>query len=348
MCDAVENLWTDVNKGVEQLARPVAQVASVIPGPWQPFAQGALAVDAARHGNIVGAGLNALGAYGSSGLGAASSVPSLDSPFGTSMLPADQLPSIMGEGATDFSSGWGDLVGSASASAPSLGSLSDIGSWANPTDGGGFYPTQPDYSGTGTTPYNADAYSASPTPSYGDPSTYGKAPGMFQAGGGMTTPDALPPSSNDFSLGGLFDKVKGGIEKLNQPLYKGGMSGMKAAGGLYDMWAKNQMANQMQNTYNQNQAATNGMGLPGTPEYEAMRQTLARQDARAGRNSQYGPRAVDLAARMAELRSKASGAQQSNQNTLQQSILANRYGGLNSLFAFGSQPAAKAAVLGGR
>lgn len=48
--------------------------------------------------------------------------------------------------------------------------------------------------------------------------------------------------------------------------------------------------------------AYNNMYAPGSPEYNQMQQTIARQDAQAGRNSQYGPRAESLAAKIAGIK----------------------------------------------
>lgn len=73
------------------------------------------------------------------------------------------------------------------------------------------------------------------------------------------------------------------------------------------------LANQQNNLAQQNinaQKATqdtlmnayNTMYAPGSPEYNQMQQTIARQDAQAGRNSQYGPRAESLAAKIAGIK----------------------------------------------
>jgi len=44
-----------VQKAAGKVLRPVAQVAAVIPGPWQVPALAAMAVDNAVNGNILGA-----------------------------------------------------------------------------------------------------------------------------------------------------------------------------------------------------------------------------------------------------------------------------------------------------
>lgn len=55
---------------------------------------------------------------------------------------------------------------------------------------------------------------------------------------------------------------------------------------------------------------------PGTPEYEAMMEAMARKDAAAGRNSQYGARAVDLATQSQLARSQMMAEQSSYLNNL--------------------------------
>jgi hypothetical protein len=47
-----------------------------------------------------------------------------------------------------------------------------------------------------------------------------------------------------------------------------------------------------------------GMYKPGSPEYNALWDEMSRKDAAAGRNSQYGPRSVDLAARLTDIKGR--------------------------------------------
>lgn len=56
-----------IQKAVGAVARPVAQIASVIPGPWQVPALAATAVDNAVNGNVLGAIAAGVGAYGAGG-----------------------------------------------------------------------------------------------------------------------------------------------------------------------------------------------------------------------------------------------------------------------------------------
>jgi hypothetical protein len=47
---------------------------------------------------------------------------------------------------------------------------------------------------------------------------------------------------------------------------------------------------------------TDNLYKPGTPEYNQLWDEMSRKDAAAGRNSQYGPRSVDLAAKIAQIK----------------------------------------------
>ena len=111
------------------------------------------------------------------------------------------------------------------------------------------------------------------------------------------------------------------------------MAPVQLASGLYDMYAKNQMAGAQRDQYNQMNARVNNMYAPGSPEYNLMKQEMERKDAAAGRNSQYGTRATELAGKIAGLKTNALLQAQTGQNALFQSSMNNRYSGLNSLFA---------------
>ena len=138
------------------------------------------------------------------------------------------------------------------------------------------------------------------------------------------------------TLGGMF---KSGWDAINKPLWEAGpsarqgFSGVQLAGGLYDMYAKNQMANAQRQHLNQ----INGMYAPGSPEYNLMMQQIARKDAAAGRNSQYGVRAQNLAGIIAD--KKAQMLNSAGYSNTLNSQLANRYGGLNSMFALAGKQA---------
>mgnify|MGYP000411475848 CR=1 FL=1 len=144
------------------------------------------------------------------------------------------------------------------------------------------------------------------------------------------------------TLGGMFQK---GWNAVNSPLWSGGpsarqgLSGMQLAGNLYSMYAKNQMAKAQQNQANQVQNQINqinSMYAPGSPEYNRMMNEIARKDAAAGRNSQYGVRAQNLAGIIAQQKaSMMPGITNLTSQTqaLQSAANKDRYGALASLFA---------------
>lgn len=159
-----------------------------------------------------------------------------------------------------------------------------------------------------------------------------------------------------FALGApVVDLAGTAVPGLNNPMGAGDISfgqglkdlfgayatpknAMRVGSSLYDMYAKNKMANAQQGYLNQ----MSNMYAPGSPEARLMEQKIARKDAAAGRNSQYGVRAQNLAAMLAAERAKVMGSP--GYSNVLNSQLANRYGGLNSMFA---QLGRQAAMSGG-
>lgn len=92
-----------------------------------------------------------------------------------------------------------------------------------------------------------------------------------------------------FDLGSLFGGGGGG----------GGMGGLlNLIGGGIDAHQQGKAADGMKNYINGNLDYIKGLYAPGSPEHNLMKQEMERKDAAAGRNSQYGPRATDLAAKI--------------------------------------------------
>jgi hypothetical protein len=114
---------------------------------------------------------------------------------------------------------------------------------------------------------------------------------------------------------------------------------MYAAGSLYDMYAKNKMGAAQRGMYAQNRSDIMNTYAPGSPEYNLLQQQMARADAKAGRNSQVGIRANDLAGTIAKLRMGALGNLQSGQNQLGNQALGNQYGMLNTPLALAAYSA---------
>jgi hypothetical protein len=129
----------------------------------------------------------------------------------------------------------------------------------------------------------------------------------------------------------LSDILKGYGSSALTTMGNNKLATARIGAGLYDMYAKNQMAKKQQQQLDQNRSDITNMYAAGSPELKALQQEMARKDAAAGRNSQYGTRATDLAGIIAKYKTNALSGMQQNQNTLMNQQLANRYGGLNSL-----------------
>ena len=147
----------------------------------------------------------------------------------------------------------------------------------------------------------------------------------YFAGAGPTAASTSP-----FSLSNLMNNPMGAVKSAYDTVSKNPIPSMYAAGSLYDMYAKNKMAEAQKGMYNQNRADIMNTYAPGSPEYNQLAQQMARKDAAAGRNSQYGTRANDLAATIAKLRMGALGNLQQGQNALGNQALSNQYGMFNT------------------
>jgi len=152
----------------------------------------------------------------------------------------------------------------------------------------------------------------------------------------------------------------------NQTYNQPGQSTIGAIGeGIGSLLLGNQVAQGAAQTRagTQQQIETlSGMYGPNSPYAQNLRQALARKDAAAGRNSQYGPREVDLQARLAGLQGANAATignlqtQQQNANMQEQQVraqqlshlfnIANKTGAtdwagkqLGGMFDMGEQPA---------
>jgi hypothetical protein len=136
-----------------------------------------------------------------------------------------------------------------------------------------------------------------------------------------------------FSLSDLGNSALGGVKSVGNWAMKNPIPAMYAGGSLYDMYAKNKMAKKQEGIYNQNRADIMNAYAPGSAEYNQMAQAMARKDAAAGRNSQYGTRANDLAATLAKMRMNSLTSLQGSQNTLANQSMSNQYGMFNTPLA---------------
>ena len=151
-------------------------------------------------------------------------------------------------------------------------------------------------------------------------SPMGSAVGQSTAGvGGGITPYGATLGqdlSQGAAAGGIGDYLKSptGI----QDLFKLGQQGLGA-------WQKIQQGNAARNYAN----SISSLFSPGSPYAQQMQQTLGRQDAAAGRNSQYGTRATQLAAALTQAQANALGGSnyaQAAQNTAGTNALNGLFG----------------------
>ena len=105
--------------------------------------------------------------------------------------------------------------------------------------------------------------------------------------------------------------------------------------GLADMYGKQQASKALNDRYNQVNQQINSMYAPGSPEYEALKNEMARKDAAAGRNSQYGTRLSEMGAKIAANKGNLLAQTLGSQNNLLAAQLAtgnSSYGSLANLF----------------
>jgi hypothetical protein len=80
-------------------------------------------------------------------------------------------------------------------------------------------------------------------------------------------------------------------------------------------------------------AITDNLYQPGTPEYNTLWNQMSRKDAAAGRNSQYGPRSVDLASKIAQIKASENTKMTTGIGALYKDSLnqnASKYSGLEA------------------
>lgn len=251
-------------------------VAGYFGGPWgAALAQSAMSKEAGNswgqsltNGAIAGGMAYAAGAGGDSASGGGD--------MGTSGIDYGDGSAFAG-------------VDGAAYSAPAAGSSQ--ASWAQPTTD---YGTGSSFEGTGASEGAASMPGA--TPDYTNYDT-----GAVDLSGSKL--NDLTQTSGDPSGFSIKDWLKGDGSITGQfgrmQMIQGGM---KALGGIQDYQTKNKQADDLMARYNQQNAAIDQYYAAGSPEAKAMEEQLARQDAAAGRRSQYGTRAVNLAANLAQTR----------------------------------------------
>jgi hypothetical protein len=132
-------------------------------------------------------------------------------------------------------------------------------------------------------------------------------PGALAAGGaagiGAAAGSSLAPTLSQVGNG-----IKTGAGFLNA-LNGGGGSGGGIGGnlgqiiaGAIDADRQGKSSDKILEWLKSRTDITDNLYKPGTPEYNQLWDEMSRKDAAGGRNSQYGPRSVDLAAKIAQIK----------------------------------------------
>jgi hypothetical protein len=136
----------------------------------------------------------------------------------------------------------------------------------------------------------------------------GAAAGSGGAGAGTGTGVTTTGASSS-GLGNLLSLENAKKFMSAYSMLTGGSGGSSAGGGLgsfipgiVDAIQQGNASDKMLDWMKSQQAKIDGLYNPGSPEYDALWDQMSRKDAAAGRNSQYGPRSVDLASRIAEIK----------------------------------------------
>lgn len=155
---------------------------------------------------------------------------------------------------------------------------------------------------------------------------------MFSGGGDYSLPNVNFGSSTDVAgFGNQFDFSAGnagvGVPSMNVPDFSGfndlygkvtgflgGSQGknlqnvLSTVGTMYNARQARNAANQYRSGVNQQVASLNDMFSPNSPYAQQLQRELARRDAASGRRSQYGPRSVELQAKLAQAAAQARGS----------------------------------------
>lgn len=133
------------------------------------------------------------------------------------------------------------------------------------------------------------------------------------------------------TIGGMMPRGASSGMGYGESTGRGGTDSMlgNVVGGLGALYGYNQASKGLNSQIN----GLQGLYGQNSPYAQTLRQQLERKDAAAGRRSQYGPREVELQARLAQLASGQSGVL----NQLQNQRTQMRTQGLGQLLQFGRQ-----------
>lgn len=148
------------------------------------------------------------------------------------------------------------------------------------------------------------------TNSLGGGNSLGEAFDPFNAAfGGTDNGDTLGGggSFTGFGMNGFKTPSFGGLNLGNLGQGLGGLSMIwPAISGAIDATRQGDASKTMLDWMNKQQAGLSDLFNVGSPFYQNMWQDMSAKDAAAGRNSQYGPRSVELAGKLAPLQAQTT------------------------------------------
>jgi hypothetical protein len=256
---------------------------------WLPFAM--LAIPAA---------LTAAGVAGAAGAGAAGAGTTTGATAGTgASAGATGATSGLGSGLADL--GLGSIADAGIVGSPLTAAPGAASAWLPGTTalGGGAVAGTVGNVGLGL---GAPAGLWGPGAlTAGGAAGLGGAAGAASAGAGAGS--AVPSASQTMSGASAISKLLGGDGGSGSGSSGGLADILRLLGGASDYNRQNDSADKMLEWLKSRTAITDNLYQPGTPEYNRLWDEMSRKDAAAGRNSQYGPRSVDLAARISQIKS---------------------------------------------
>lgn len=255
---------------------------------------------------ISGGTLAGLGAFGGMAAGAGADVAGVS---GMDLAADGGANSIFGAAGAG-----GAGAGAAGYSSGAAAGLPDFATMAPSTAGAGLAPI-----GASAAPavFNAAQDSQLASSQLGltgaDTSTLGLPNSVGGAGnvpmgstGGLNLPGGITPQQIA-QAAGAAGGTSAGSSSTSNPLGNLNLGSLIGVlGGAVDANNQSNASQQMLQYLQSRQAINDNMYAPGSPEFNYLWDQMSRNDAAAGRNSQYGPRSVDLASKIAQLKMNAN------------------------------------------
>lgn len=139
-------------------------------------------------------------------------------------------------------------------------------------------------------------------------------------------------AAEPWSLSNMGATLSNGAKDLGNYVMNNKIQSAMIGSSLYDMYAKNQMANELKKQRQAQIDQINSFYAPGSPEYTRLVEEAKRQAAAAGRPFSNEQFQAEVAGKIADRKMQALQQSQTGSNQLLGGQLSNQYGGLNTMF----------------